>query len=128
MDDTSKLPKDCPTAKILSELVSQSQVLTKAVNDVNGILRSHMHDHDMNQKALEQIVGSIRLELAHTIKGFPNDDPKSHREYHELRIEQTRNKAEFWSKMTFELSKWGLVGFIGWALVSLWQTFIHGPK
>jgi len=113
---------------VIAEILSAVHSVNETVQEVNGILRSHMHDHEMNQQALERIIGSIRLEVGQALHGFPNNDPKGHREYHEARINEINNRAEFWRKMTFELSKWGLVGFLGWAALAMWQSFLHGPK
>lgn len=118
----------CPGGSILAEILSDTRKLTEAISEVDGILKSHMHDHEVNQRSLENIVTSIRLEINHALKGFPNDDPLSHREYHEAKIEQIKSRAEFWKKMTFELSKMGLLGFVAWVVYSMWISFLHGPK
>lgn len=60
--------------------------------------------------------------------GFPSGDPAGHRRYHEAEIKRIERRAEFWSKLLLELSKWGLAGFLGWVAVTLWHEFIKGPK
>ncbi len=60
--------------------------------------------------------------------GFPDGDPAGHRRYHEAEIKRIEARAEFWSKLRLSVTQWGLLGFLGWALVSLWHEFLKGPK
>ncbi len=60
--------------------------------------------------------------------GFPAGDPAGHRRYHEAEIKRIEARAEFWSKLRLSVTQWGLLGFLGWALVSLWLEFLKGPK
>ena len=60
--------------------------------------------------------------------GFPDDDPAGHRRYHEAEIKRIEARAYFWAKLHLSVTQWGLLGFLGWAAVSLWQEFLKGPK
>lgn len=60
-------------------------------------------------------------------KSFPQGDALGHKKHHELSIKAAEDRAAFWSKMRFELSRWGLIGFIGWVVYSLWKAFLLGP-
>jgi hypothetical protein len=65
--------------------------------------------------------------------GFPKDengDPDilGHRNYHEALIEQSKARTEYWQKLTFELSKWGLLGLLAWMVHEMWSAFLRGPK
>lgn len=60
--------------------------------------------------------------------GFPGGDPAGHRRYHEAEIKRIEARAEFWSKLRLSVTQWGLLGFLGWALVSMWHEFLKGPK
>lgn len=60
-------------------------------------------------------------------KGFPNDDPAGHRMAHEALISAAEARRDFWQKLRFELAKYGLIGFAGWALYALWGAVLHGP-
>lgn len=52
-------------------------------------------------------------------------DLVGHRGYHDDIIETLRARREFWQKMSFELTKWGLIGFLGWfTVVVLWPATI----
>ena len=63
------------------------------------------------------------------ISGFPDDNPVTHRIAHESMMRQIEARAQFWEKLRFELIRYGLLGFIGWAAVNGWKAFIanlHG--
>lgn len=59
-------------------------------------------------------------------QGFPGDDPAGHRAYHEAVIRRIEARAEFWTKLLFELTKYGVLGFAGWAAYALWQAALKG--
>lgn len=59
---------------------------------------------------------------------FPGGDPKSHREAHEAQMEAIRDRAVFWQKMRFEITKYGLFGLLGWLAFVAWAAFIKGPR
>ncbi|CAB4124810.1 hypothetical protein UFOVP61_38 [uncultured Caudovirales phage] len=61
------------------------------------------------------------------VQAFPEGDADGHRRHHEAVIKAAEDKAKFWNTMRTELAKWGLLGFMGWAIVALWQTFLQGP-
>lgn len=61
-------------------------------------------------------------------KAFPGGDTDGHRLYHEEVIALTKQRREFWQKLTFELVKLGLLGFIGWLGVLAWRAVLAGPK
>ena len=86
----------------------------------------------LNMK-LEQHMNDETTSLAAEIKrlmerAFPDGDPDGHKAAHDAWIKKTEERAEFYKKMTFELSKGGLVVFAGWALLALWRAFLSGPK
>jgi hypothetical protein len=58
---------------------------------------------------------------------FPAGDPSGHRRHHELVIKQAEERAAFWRVMRIEIGKWGLIGFLGWAVFALWQALLNGP-
>lgn len=59
------------------------------------------------------------------IEGEP--DVQGHRSFHETLIARNQTRIDFWRKMTFELTKWGLLGFLGWMVYQLWMAFLRGP-
>ncbi len=46
--------------------------------------------------------------------GFPDQDPHGHRKAHEMWLEESREKKEFYVSMKKELAKYGLLAFAGW--------------
>lgn len=102
--------------------------LLQMVTETHGILKSHMHDHDMNHQALEGKLDIVHGEVLAVRGGFPDDDPAAHRSFHADYARRMKERADFWQKMGFELGKFGLLGFLGWAGWALWQAFLHGPN
>lgn len=84
---------------------------------INDRLTKHMTDET---KDLAEVITEL------TKSAFPDGDPKGHRRRHELELEELKERAEFWKKMRLELAKWGLLGFLGWAGLALWNAFILG--
>jgi hypothetical protein len=60
------------------------------------------------------------------IKSFPEGDAAGHRLMHEKQMQALENRAEFWKKMLFEVSKYGLIGVVGWMAIKLWAAFVAG--
>lgn len=58
---------------------------------------------------------------------FPEGDPATHRQRHEAEIRRIEARAAFWEKMRFEITRWGLIGVIGWLVVVGWRAFLKGP-
>ncbi|WP_417070840.1 hypothetical protein [Niveibacterium terrae] len=75
-------------------------------------LRAHTQSEAQRMLAIEQ--------------GFPDDDPSGHRAYHEAIIRRAEQRAEFWQKLSVELAKWGLIGFLGWLAVAAYHEAMKG--
>ena len=61
-------------------------------------------------------------------KAFPNGDPDGHKAAHEAWIRKVEARTEFFKKLTFELSKYGLLGLVGWLALTIWKGILVGPK
>lgn len=59
---------------------------------------------------------------------FPGGDAEGHRKYHEETIYALEARSEFWKKMLFEITKYGLFGVLGWLAYTVWAAFLHGPS
>ena len=59
---------------------------------------------------------------------LPGGDGPGHKRYHEDVMKSLEARTVFWTKMRDELAKWGLIGFMGWVLLQLWQSFLRGPQ
>lgn len=97
--------------------------LIRTVHD-NQLALSAKLDKHMKEETSELADAIARLMK----EAFPEGDPDGHRRHHELVIKQAEEKAEFWQKMRYELSKWGLIGFLGWVVVQLWNGVLAGPS
>ena len=58
---------------------------------------------------------------------FPDGDALGHRVIHEADIQRVKDRAEFWKKLVFEITKYGLFGVAGWVAYTLWIAFLKGP-
>lgn len=102
--------------------VALLMLVEKIHHDVNILstrLDVHMHDETL---ALAEAVTSLM------IKSFPQGDPDGHKALHEADIQAAKDKAEFWRKMRFELSRAGILAFLVWAGVQLWKGALAGPS
>ena len=59
---------------------------------------------------------------------FPNGDLDGHRVAHEAAIQAALDRAEFWKKLLFEVTKYGVFGVVGWLAYVVWQAFLQGPN
>lgn len=100
------------------ELLILIQQIHDSQSSLDQKLTQHMHDETLE-------LGEELAKLL--IRAFPEGDPDGHRAHHEAVIKAAEAKAEFWKKMLFEISRWGLIGFIGWAGLALWNAAISGP-
>ena len=66
--------------------------------------------------------------IAAILDGFPNKDPRGHHDAHISWIEDARAKKEFWTKLVAEVTKYGLIGLLGWLLTLVWAAAVKGPK
>lgn len=73
-------------------------------------------------------VGKVEAKIDKLMTAFANDDPLSHREYHELLIKIAKDKSEFWNRMRWHLIEAGVFSFLAWAAYQLWKAFLMGPK
>ena len=100
-------------------LLALVQEVAANVRNLDERLTVHMH--------------SEPLEMAHTVAGimnksFPGGDPEGHRIAHEQQMAAIADRAKFWKTMLFEVTKYGLLGVVGWLAFVVWSAFIKGPK
>jgi len=62
------------------------------------------------------------------LKAFPDGDADGHRRFHEANVIKAEESAKFWRTLSVEITKFGLLGFLGWAGYALWKAFLMGPK
>ena len=105
-----------------SEVLELVRIIHANQLALDAKLTQHMHDEPIQ----------LAEEIAKLLNScFPNGDPSGHKLAHEVWIQQAEESRDFWRTMKKELSKWGLIIFIGWFIgfigLSLWQAFLQGP-
>lgn len=91
----------------------------KDVKATDEKLTQHMiHEEETGAR---RITAAVALAMN---SAFPEGDASGHRRHHEAVIKQAEDKAAFWSKMRFELSRAGLIGFGLWAVWALVKAII----
>jgi hypothetical protein len=112
---------------------TQGPIDRRADNQALFILVRAMHTDVNSLRAdLKQHMTSETTELAEAVaellkRSFPDGDPDGHRRHHEASIAAAEAKAAFWEKMRFEITRWGLVGVLGWLAIIAWRGFLAGP-
>jgi hypothetical protein len=106
-------------------VIRDNQVILMLVQQVHDKIEAM--DARLTQHMTDETL-TLAEEIANLMnKSFPQGDPEGHRAYHEASIKRAEANAEFWSKMRFEISKWGLIGFLGWFIgmvaVSVWKNY-----
>lgn len=104
---------------LFDNLNSAIKELSVEVKEVKAKVNYHHATYvEATEKAIENAMNNA----------FPDGDPQGHRAHHELVIKREEARVKFWETMKTELGKWGLIGFLGWAGIALWKTFLMGPK
>jgi len=62
------------------------------------------------------------------IKSFPGGDADGHRAAHEAQMRAIQDRAAFWKTLLAEVTKYGILGVLGWLTYHAWVAFLHGPK
>lgn len=76
------------------------------------------------EAAKESVKATIEEAMS---KAYPDGDPDGHRIAHEAWIKKVEESAAFWKKMREKLAEHGLIVFLGFAILALWQAFLRGP-
>lgn len=101
---------------------------TENISVINLVLLVHEKIDAIDAKLAQHkldLSGSLTHLLA---DAFPGGDAAGHRRVHEADIARCEARAAFWEKMRFELTRWGLFGFLAWAGYYLWKAFLKGPQ
>ena len=110
----------------LSERRADSAALLILVQQVHA-------DVQVFSKRLDEQRRDEALQLAEAvatlmIKSFPEGDADGHRKAHEAQMKAIEARAEFWKKMLFEVTKYGVIGVLGWLALKIWVAFLAGPS
>lgn len=104
-----------PDAETILYVMQEINKRVQALDD-----RLSKQTHDATLKLAEEIATLM-------CKSFPQGDPDGHRAAHEAWIKREEDKTEFWKKMRFEVSRWGIIGLLGWLAIVAWKAVLQGP-
>ena len=62
--------------------------------------------------ALQKIAAQQEEFFARVTSAFPSGDMDGHCNYHKEVIEQMKTKKEFWTKLRYEIYRWGVIGVL----------------
>jgi len=116
----------------LPERRAETSALLALVQTIHDDIKNIHTNIDNLDKRLSKHMTDETMELAAEItklmkEAFPEGDPKGHRKHHEAVIAKAEARAAFWKKMLEEISKYGLLGFLGWLATVAWSAFVQGP-
>ena len=82
---------------------------------------------------MQIVIQEVLLQLHSVKSAFPKDsngepEYEGHKTYHEARLKEIEARTDFTRKLTFEITKWGLLGFLGWLGVQLFNVGIESLK
>lgn len=107
--------RNIETAAILQMVTHMSDRLAS----MDAKLDTHMREETI----------TIASEMAKLLlAAFPDGDAASHKRQHEANLKNAEARAEFMATLAKELSKYGLLGFLGWAAYTLWHAAVFIPK
>lgn len=72
---------------------------------------------EISERLMHELIGRVDG-LYHA---FPDEDPNSHRRYHDAISEKMEARAEFYQKLHIELASKGLWALGGLLIVALWS-------
>ena len=96
--------------------------LMKEVRGDLKSLREELNGHITEEPANLQEFLSVALGQA-----FVDGDLHGHRKAHIAWIAHQEAKTAHYDKLKYELTKWGLLGFVGWLAYQAWLAFLKGP-
>lgn len=122
IEDRRQDPSPVNVERRISDLTAVLGIVTQVhtrLEQIDDKLTQHVHNETT------ELANEIARVL---LRAFPGGDADGHRRHHELAIQKAEASTKFWQTMSTEISKWGLLGFLGWAGFALWKAFLAGPK
>ena len=109
------------------QMHADTKALLQLLHSGQQLMGEKLEQHLLREPG--EIAVAVSSEIAKFVAtAFPEGDPAGHRKHHEAVIALAEEKAEFWKRMRIEISKYGILSLIGWAVIALWQTFLAGPR
>jgi hypothetical protein len=110
------------TEALVITLVRAMQQQLIAVDDKLTAYGLELQDHMKSEPQEVADIMDAKMKSA-----FPNGDLDGHRVAHEAAIKAALDRADYWHKMLFEVTKYGLFGVQGWLTYVAWTSFLQGP-
>lgn len=116
----------------MPERRAETTILLAIVQNIHDDVKSlHTNVSALDQRLTRHMTEET-MELAQEIArlmsaAFPEGDPTGHRKHHEAVIAKAESRAKFWQKMLEEITKYGLIGLLGWLAITAWSAFLQGP-
>lgn len=121
-DRRQPIPEPYTPERRTTDITSVIALVTEIHKDVKALDGKLVEHTLVETHTLAQEIAKLM------IAAFPEGDAPGHKAAHAAWIAKTEASAEFWQKMRFELTRWGLIGFIGWAFYAVWKAALLGPK
>lgn len=102
--------------------VSALLMMLQRVHEDVQVLDRKLTEHTATE--LTNITEMVRDLMA---DAFPGGDANGHRKAHEADMKAITDRADFWKKMLFEVSRYGLFGVLGWLVYAAWVALLAGP-
>lgn len=117
MSDTTSIDRrdDSAISFLITEVHKDVRELRRELDD-----KLSKHTREEAQK-LAEAVTKVMME------SFPEGDAILHRKRHEAEIAMLEARTDFWAKMRYEVTRWGLLGVLGWTAIVAWKAFVKGP-
>ena len=88
------------------------------MNNFEASLKEHMTDESL------ELAESVHTAMT---RAFPNADAESHKAYHELLMRKMEAQTRLREKLVEEITRWGIIGILGFVAYSTWIMFLKGP-
>lgn len=99
----------------------------------DSLLAAHISEENERYAAIQDALEELKAMMAGVNTAFVKDEESGKPDYaghaaaHKAWIEAQKARKEFWAKLTFELTKYGLIGLVGYLVVNvIWPAIVKG--
>jgi len=100
----------------------QDQHLSAEARAIIAVVRESKEDTHKQIASVRDAQRSLKEEVQRIAKGFPDEDPDSHRRYHETVIEWRELRNKMVREALVNAAKVGGVAGLGWVVYALWTA------
>ena len=99
------------------------QHLSPDTRAIIAVVRESKEDMHKQVASIRDTQRELKDEVKKLSKGFPDEDPESHRRYHESVIEWRELRNKMVREALIKAAQVGGLGGIGWIAYALWSAF-----